>query len=711
MCLYKNMARFSLMLLVMFAFAACINDSYVDETEKSSGVGGSHVYSFLFNFEMGDIATRATDEPSAVADNAPESGDLVHGSDAEHAIGIDGNYIFLFHTDGSFYASLDIELSNADMLNSQDHPWHDVEHTYQAQFTADEDELPEEVLCLVVLNGQSIYGQLQAAATNGMQSFLTALWENYSAPKSIGRNNNDLFTLTNASYIDKDGKLIKAVPMNLKEMKQDGYNNLDPSKVVTIHVERMVAKFTFDVNKENCEYDQATDTYIFTPNNHVITYCTFDNDGKPIYTEQNFRIRVTGWEINALETKSYVFKDFRANSNYFTNWSDAANYRTYWAEDTHYTNLTYPWQFRKAVNNADIEYYGINYDAAANTNTNYLTNFNYNYLDNGTFDKTVYVPENTYDAQSLKDKHDNRDHLLAGTHLIVGAVLETDLDNDGKYEAVELWRDRTGVYYKSAQDCFWSLVRQFNYDLQSHLFMNYTRNYWEEGEDYREVSRAALTTSQEYVYDYSKYPNTSKKGNGLHAGADHKLFRQNGNQFTELTYNYIQTLPDDLLFSPAIVEDGDGQVLPWFEGMTIRSEDAAHSELDIFASVVINYDNEGRRRVIGEFLRTADNNDIRSMLYEWLGAVDHFKNGKMYYAAPAELHMNANSTMEKTGIYGVVRNNWYQYHLNDIQTIGTSVDNVDEPIVPNKVFTNDQLNITVNIIDWHSYYIDAPVLD
>lgn len=688
-------------LFVVFAFASCIDNGFVDDTNGNSSGNSGGTYSIAFQFDMGDIATRAA------------SGDLEKGDTPEHVIGTTGNYVFFFNENGSFYSADALELANGDPLWSDpDHHEHLVEKTYTAQITDEEGTLPKKLYAVVVLNCQRIFDQLSAQASRKvtLDNFLQEIWDNTNNdPLLIGRNDNGYFTLTNSIYV-KDGARASAVLIDVDQMKQTSDLFLDPSKVVTIHVERMVAKFTFDVNQENCEYDPTTGTYIFTPTNHVITYCTFDNEGKPIYTERNFRIRVTGWEINALEAKSYLFKNFQINGNYFTNWNDLANFRTYWAEDTHYTNLAYPWQFRKAVNNADFEYYSAYYDAAANTNTNYLTNFSYTYLDNGAFGKAVYVPENTYDARSVQQmNHDNRDHLLAGTHLIIGALLETDLDNDGTYEAVELWRDRTGVYYKSAKDCFWSLVRQFNYDLQSHLFMNYMRYYWEEGEDYHEASRAALTTSLEYVYDYRG--TGSQKGSGLHEGADHKLFRQNGYQFTELTYNYIQTLPDELLFSPATVEDGDGQILPWFEGMTIRSEDNVHSELDIFDNVVIDYDQYGRRRVNGNFLRTADNNDIRSMLYEWLGAVDHFKDGKMYYAAPAELHTNGNSTMGQTGIYGVVRNNWYQYHLNDIQTIGTSVDNVDEPIVPNKVSTNDQLNITVTIIDWHSYLIDAPVLD
>lgn len=763
----RHTIKLTLAFFAMFALAACVNTLDEEDFKTTFRVEGGEECALFFKIETGedDMDTRA-------------SGDLVNGSVDEHKIGETGNYAFFFKTDGSLYRTEELTLYDAAdndcgevTDNTPSTGKHKVEKIYRTRLDLrDSDgEIEKELQCLVVLNGDPIFGELEDLKT--LDEFLEFSWTCNGDPMTgIGRD-GDLFTMTNSSYVD-DGEVFCAVPIDVEKLytplEVDG---VDPQKIVTIHVERMLAKFTFEVEVNDTEIDgpgfkKFMDGdgkilyYEITPTNNIITYCSgidSDNEDSPILEEVKFKIRVTGWGINALERKSNAYKKINTTT-YFTNWNDAENYRSYWAEDAHYGALdlfqrlddtndaedqnnagnhydprfytSYPWQFRRSVNNGvSFDYYDKHIDATnGNLNGNYLWNYSFTDLNNSKFDKLIYVPENTYDAEEVRMwGHDNRENVLAGTHLIIGAELLTDLDGDGIYEPNELWRDRTGVYYSDSTFCFWSLVRSFNLALQSHVYMDYTRFKWKEDDGIDIAPRSALTMSGNFLREldeFDKKEGENWNGYKEHQGSkyylcfnDDKYSDADSKKRTQIDEYSVVKSYEGNLFRPAIVTGGDGQVLPWPDPsndycMTIRGEDG--SPLDIYESISIEYSEDrdngqgGMRIVTGVRAKTqVDARDIKSMLYEWTGAVDHFKDGKMYYAAPAELTGAGGAA----SIYGVVRNGWYKYKLSDIQVIGTSVDNVDEPIVPNKVITHDQLNITVDIIDWHNFLnIVAPVL-
>ena len=112
-----------------------------------------------------------------------------------------------------------------------------------------------------------------------------------------------------------------------------------------------------------------------------------------------------------------------------------------------------------------------------------------------------------------------------------------------------------------------------------------------------------------------------------------------------------------------------------------------------------------RGKTIKQNLGPLDNNHRKSLIYEWLGVADHFKGGAMYYAAPIE---NVKGDIYKN--YGVVRNTFYQFILNDITQLGTSVDNPEEAIVPNTVTKGIQLNFDINILGWDVFEATVPDL-
>ena len=750
----RHTIKLTLAFFAMFALTACVNTLDEEDFKTTFRVEGGEECALFFKIETGedDMDTRA-------------SGDLVNGNDDEHKIGTTGNYAFFFKTDGSWYRTEKLTLYDAAdndcgevTDNTPSTGKHQVEKIYRTRLNLKDSDgkIEKELQCLVVLNGDPIIGELDKLKT--LDEFLAFSWKYNGDPMEIGRDGN-LFTMTNSSYV-KGGKVCCAVPIDVEKLYTPLEVNgeaapIDPQKIVTIHVERMLAKFTFEIDGSNFTAVRDGDGkilyYEIEPANHVITYCTGvdpQNGDSPILKEVNFKIRVTGWGINALERESNAYKKID-NTTYFTSWNDAENYRSYWAEDAHYGvdffkpmpmddewlkenpeeyyadkyYNGYPWQFRRSVNNGvSFDFYDKHIDATnGNSNGNFLWNYSFTDLNNPKFGREVYVPENTYDAELVSKGHDNRENVLAGTHLIIGAELLTDL-GDG-YKPNELWRDRTGVYYSDPTLCFWSLARSFNLALQSHVYMEYTRFRWKVEDGIDIAPRSALTMSGNFLRESDELDENGWRGYKEHYGSKYYLCfnydkdsDEDPNKRTRIDAYDVVKKYEGNLFRPAIVTGGDGQVLPWPDPandycMTIRGEDG--SPLDIYESISIIYNEEkgekgGMRIVTGVRAKTqVDARDIKSMLYEWTGAVDHFKDGKMYYAAPAEL----TGADGAASIYGVVRNGWYKYKLSNIQVIGTSVDNVDEPIVPNKVITHDQLNITVDIIDWHNFLnIVAPVL-
>ena len=193
MQLHQNIVvRLSLAFLVIFAFASCITDSYTDDAKDSSGItSGDRVYTFLFQIDTGDIATRATEGND---DSNAESGEHVNGSDTEHSIGSSGNYIFFFNEDkdNTFHSYSELTLTTpASSLWGDDHKEHDVEYVYAAQISAGDEEdeassLPNNIQCIILLNGEGIYSQLAEAAKEGLDNFLTTLWGDNSS--DIGYN-------------------------------------------------------------------------------------------------------------------------------------------------------------------------------------------------------------------------------------------------------------------------------------------------------------------------------------------------------------------------------------------------------------------------------------------------------------------------------------------------------------------------------------------
>ncbi|MCH5325647.1 MAG: Mfa1 fimbrilin C-terminal domain-containing protein [Duncaniella sp.] len=654
--IFRRIIYTILSLIFISVMPSCAGDDTPDIGDGSNSAVSKRHGKISIN-----MLIKTTDLPTSSRTNG--DGELVDGF--EHEIGTNGNTALFFDKDKHLCAVTLLTLDNGS-VNEDDR----ITTTYTATLDPDEyDELPK--YCLVVLNNISYFNTF---ATYGeektLNDILSELWECESAPLSIGRDDESgLFTLTNSVYY-QNNVLTGAVELNENMI----YDTKDPSakaraEKLVIYVERLVAKFSFELNGKQPETSGELD-YTRDDFQHLIVFDGFNTEtGAPKYVSRKWGLSVTGWNINALEKNTYIFKNL-PSSNYFSTWqwNDPTRFRSYWSQDYHYTG-DYPLQYRKSVDVLGVNYY----EDFENKNKNQLVNYSFNGLglDKCEFNNAIYAPENTYDFATLKSKLDGRTDILAGTHVLVGGLLKIDTIGNNKLTVHDLYRDRDGFYYLSDKDCFKSCVYSFNATLKSQHRMRYTFYNW-----------SGTNADKQGTVFYANSANPQGSDTSF------KLYIDG----VEVTNADIDKYAADFL-ALATIKSGDGRRLPWPKDKKIAIRRGT-------TNLRICDEN-------GKDLREANQDDLMSILYEWLGPIDHFNNGRMYYVAPAVLR---HGTTAASDVCGVVRNNWYQYNLLDVKGIGTPVDDPDQIIVPDPISNNDQLNLTIKIFDWHVIETNAPVL-
>ena len=656
-------------------------------------------YRVAFLIDTGDEYDGTDSRKLAESIDVAQSGDFVYGSHNEHTIGPNGNFVLFFNSSGQFH-SHSLLNSSKDNLGDEFVSWEpNIEVYYTAKLKNLEDQLP--LQCLIVLNADANVSTTitELKPVDNLESALKKLIATGSGnPFQIGFNIHNgvhYFTMSNSVFVDSDNKVRTTVEVseeNLQEvMTSDGISlPFDTTKVVHVQVERMMAKADFRIEPptDNDVYDSSTKT--FKPAKNEIVYCNgFDSDGNPLYIERHWKAQITGWGMNALEKKSYVIKNIR-NTNYFEGWNAPDDYRCYWAEDLNYNSGNFPWQYRQAID-YDLIYYSKSPD------DNPLMNYCYEDFQvpeeleedevQAYWDRTIYFPENTYDNQKYAGTvMDNRRDLLVGSHLIVTAILETDInpkltDNSSNTEfgAYDVYRDRTGIWYSSLKHAMWNLVRNFNNLLESQDIMDFIYYDWNSSNPVKKTMKS-LIRGHKYVLCY------------------------NGEPVTE--YAHVENIfnNNSEVFIPAIVKDGDGRLVPYISGLSVIDLNNNNETLKVSDDIKVWHE-DGETIFIRDNEHTATTDEMKSFLMEWLGVVDHFNKGKMYYSAPAKL-----SGLTGVDQFGVVRNNWYRFRLTNILNIGTSVDVTTDPIVPNIESTADQINLTVELKDWHDITTNAPLL-
>lgn len=700
----SNIFKFAVTLLVLACFLpSCIQDDYdLDDGNGSEGyILPKGRYYVVFDINDADgYKTRGE-----LGDPHPD-GDFVDGDHGEHEISSGNSLVIFLNADNKV-----VEVSEL-AGNHNEHPEAWIESNYIAKFDVDEDyQTPNS--CIVLLNVTKYKDQLKNSVGQSKDYITTLEWAEKEDPMSIGRE-GALFTMSNSVYF-KDGKVVDAQPLP-KEVVQDADGPLDPEKVIHVTVERMVAKASLKYNENPERYLETEDWFIPTVDNANLFIGFHPETGLPLYRVVHFRVHPTGWALNGLERESYLIKHITkpgqtVPDNFFNALNDPGRYRSHWAVDPHYAGndfggRSYPWQYRDAINRKTIDYYKkwVTLDPSNNItivqDNNILKNFSYNEIkDMNNLQREIYVPENTFDYAGLKSDLDDRPELLAGTHFILTAVLKTAL-KEGDFQENDIWRDRIGNLYESELDAFMALIVTFNYALQSESEMKFLWYDWNSHGDGSSDFVASAGRKYSLYYDHD--------GELIEATPDNieriaKYYEEANRAPTVDDPNFTEILRD------GDIKCGDGQKMIVYDNFKILTNDGKHDPLYIYDYDYWEYVKEYNRNlkkdeveIVPTPLRAADVNDFKSIMFNWIGPIDHYKNGMMYYFAPVKID---------TDIYGVVRNNWYHFVLEGISNLGTSVDKPGEPIIPNQVEQHEQaIDIKANILPWHTVSQEVPIL-
>lgn len=669
--------------------------------------------------------------------------DLENGThNTEHRIGDSGNYVFFFNKDGKYVNAVNLKPGDTNTNHYShddgDSPIDDdsiLEENEEAVYTAKYKVIPEDFeaeegqllgFCVVILNGQNITSLIPSLNPGDDISTVydKIVWSN-SDPMKIGHDGSyNYFTMTNSVYASGNTRML-AQPFT-SDVIQDAENDFDWGKSIKVPVERMLSKVSVDFNGGSQETVTSGDETLltsvtYTPDIDQITvFDHLDENGEIHYVPKKWKAKITGWNMNALEKESFLFKNIDPSGNYFSEWNNSFQNRSYWAEDPHYDITGYPWQFRRAVDVKNVPFYNEAYSVSADFSSisdfNILKNYPYTSLNDSYLGKAVYIPENTYDSKTVGNL-DNRTNVIAGSHLIITANLETTIFGSD-YSCKDVFRDINGVFYKTERECFVALLSHFVKELNSQSHMRYRYYDWGKNASAEGQGKQLVANITGNYFDH-KVEVTTSNGQRVYKDVfdinmknlyedDYLRLYYNGTEVTAKNLNEIfKDNSDDsgtFLYSmDANIKNGDGKRLIWIKGLEIK-------------------DSKGRKMQVGEYIdgqdgsyplldpgyvphlanyREASDNDLISMFYDWLGAIDHFKDGRMYYYVPITHFDNHTANNKTDDVFGAVRNHWYKFGIVGVNEIGTPVDNEKEPIVPNKVGTKDRLNFRVEILDWH----------
>lgn len=581
-------------------------------------------------------------------------------------------------------------------------------------------------------------------------------WNQTGVEGIIGFNEAGLFTMTNSIYYEPDNddtskiKLVNATPITGKAYtsvrKYVETQNAEPS--ATIYVERVVAKFsapTFDT-------EVIGSNRVFRPDQNALPMVVYSWDGDiPVPTQKNWRIHLLGWAINGDESETYIFKKIPEGislSNWdFSSWNDAINHRSYWSIDPHYSSTQYsdgsydfyPWQYRKAADREDIisMQAGLNLgtigDENNNTSNQRVPVLRYNsfndVLNSWAWRNELHVHENTFDPNgdwytiNHTDTYlDDRASVLAGPHLLIAGELYLEQPGGsylGQFGTVEnIYSDRIRRYYMTEADFFKMFVHDFNRALVAQEKMSFDVYDWDENSSGKSNYRyqafpsgaCRLFLRQKIEDDRVFDPNaitieglTPKYANGSIDERDKNY------KFTEVTMAMVDALFERgySLSALANVRNGDGRLIPWIEG------DNAEKDIDEnwkdFGLVVRAPDGSrlkfNTNENTGDPVYDEDHTDwsydmYKSLFYEWFGPIDHYYKGYMYYAGDIR-HKNVN-VQNSHNYYGTVRNHWYKFRVEAINSLGIPVDDPDQLIIPGKYNYRDQIIVYLDILGWHS---------
>lgn len=670
---------------------------------------------FGINFDAGAFDTRAT-------------GDLVNGFPYEHQINHDKeNECYAIFFDSYKKVKYVVPLHYSQQLTESYQP----QETDLGEFTVfflayvpkedvvKDDNTPADnplSYILVVLNGEPVYNSVNTTVTellgaqytdDHVKAFLDLTWDcgQNEINKTIGINKYGNFTMSNSAYLDANNNLMTLTELNKKDgggiyyyLSVTDFLNNGQTPTAEVYLERMVAKFS----EPTSSTDVIGSDKVYRPDQNampLVVYRWVNNI--PVSEQKNWRIHLLGWTINGQETSNYIFKKIptaaASSLSGWTDWNDVAHKRSNWSIDPHYsTDLKsssenepgkydfYPWQYRKA---ADIEATISIETGRVNEMTPALRYYTFEQVG---WPITLYANENTFNPngdwydETKPTYLDDRASVLAGPHLLItGELFMEDPQGEAytsggiNFKRVDhLYSDRNRRYYEDEISWFKMFIRDFNRALKAQENMTFPVYDWDG------------TSDGKSGHKYITYPT-----------GECKLYLTIDGEDKELTYDLVDDLYEEnpnMSFSQvANIRNGDGKLIPWIDGIKVK--------------------NATGERELGYKLESAGNDvpqeydwveDMyKSLFYDWFGPIDHYLNGNMYYAG----EIKHQPTVGGIDYFGTVRNHWYTFNIQSINSLGIPVDNPKQLIVPGKYAYRDMVLVHLHILDYHSMDTDVNI--
>lgn len=653
----KNKFKMMLLAMATLGFFSC-SDKLAEEGTPSDP-SGSKTEGFV-SFKINNVGSGMRALIITGDDSSDDS--YAAGEKNEYAITTEqgANVVFFFDKKGEFFGKSYLTLMS-DATNPDDDHNHDNEMVYSARIRKSKETGEDLASCVLILNADPT--KLEALSVNSWTDLQTAL------DTDLGQHDG-YFTMSNTIYVDTDVKGPEEINEgNICDTWGEAQEN-----PVRVHVERVVAKFGLSFIKDR----EASSPEAVLDNNQSVVFededkqqplikytaATTDEDSEKFEdgTTKKWAIRITGWNVNATETETYYLKNLgndeegKLTSSDFgkwgatgpSGWNDPSKVRSYWAVDPHYNDGVFPEQYRTANNTETNKTIvsGVNVGVGTDNSTSALKYITYNQIGTN-FNAPAYAPENTFsgDLDFIEEltgdatyEFKGEGYKRAGTHILIAAELLFDDEVEG-----------TGA-----------VGDKYCYEGQ----------YWTD-EDAGE--------KQVNLIKYMVNSLTDTYGSTLY-------LKENENKYIPQT---LDDLADMFQLTIATIKGGDGRKM---------------LELDKSKNITL-YKKTGTDDSGNDTYAEAD--DLQKAIYE-VGTVKHFSEGKMYYAVPIE-HMNANETSSTdnvhkwlTGSYGVVRNHWYKVNIKSLTKPGTSVDDPNQPIIPNdEPEEGEYIAFEIVVVPWH----------
>lgn len=618
-----------------------------------------------------------------------------NGDEQEYAIcpNMASNVAYFFDDKGQFYGMTTLQpYNNPDEMDhgaTHDDTYPETYYTYVSRRRNAPAEKPTRVL--VVLNGvpstlEALADELENAGESALTVAQKKAYNTFEGKNYIygiyNYGNAKYFTMSNSAFTDDSKTLTSIADVQVCSTAEAALAN-----PVTVYVERQLAKYqlaftTADGNKELT----SDNVNIFlspkvpaggNPNSVKVNYVA-DYQGEdspnldyPSYTTIDWQAYIVNWTISGLEKTANLVKNIANNIEYGTgfDWDAPALHRSYWGESPDYsTNIGFTTQYRNIT--YDPEYNSLSQSFSGNTqydpareydqlNTLHYASFN-DVKNRGQY---KYTAERTYSSitgRKGNGPYSYDSHYLIAAQLVFPNIDHVDATNPIKYE-----------------------TQQLAYVDDKYYAYNY---FWKDPKAYIRFAYRRMATQVTDGRTHNMVIKALNNGNPIAVLGVSDGYLYKDNQGTKLT---VKEAGDYFELVSAQTVHGDGkQVISPIEGnkLYIKTKEADGTNPAVYTEL------------------TAD--QITAMIYSFTEPVKHFSEGKMYYAIPVQhnrgfsdpkytVTVNRDMPAMVIGQFGAVRNHWYRLTVSSISNIGISVDNPDQPIIPDP---EDDYYVAVEIV-------------